>query len=205
MFKNIFEFDQQDLQDYILLTAHISEIKEWDNRTHLERIRRYTLLLASNLNLPANEAKLFSIASQLHDVGKISIPDAILKKTENLEPREYEITERHTVEGARLLRGSNSVILQAAEIIALTHHERWDGSGYPRGLAGQDIPLSGRICAVADVFDALTTKRSYKSEIAPLQALDLIKESSGSLFDPSIVKVFEEKFDDVLSIKRSVA
>ena len=204
MFKNIYEFDQQDLQDHIILTAYIAELKEWDNRSHLERIRRYTMLLASGLNLPNNEVRLFSAAAQLHDVGKITIPDLILKKTDNLEPHEYEIAERHTVEGAKLLRSSNSVILQAGEIIALTHHERWDGSGYPRGLADEEIPLSGRICALADVFDALTTKRPYKDEIPPLKALELIKDSSGSLFDPTLVKIFEEKFDDVLSIKRSV-
>jgi putative two-component system response regulator len=204
MFKNIFEFDEQDLQDHIILTAYIAEIKEWDNRTHLERIRRYTALLASGLNLPTNEVRLFSISAQLHDIGKISIPDSILKKTENLEPEEYEIAERHTVEGAKLLRGSNSVILQTAEIIALTHHERWDGSGYPRGLAGEEIPLSGRICALADVFDALTTPRPYKSEINPFKAMELIKDSRDQLFDPTLVNIFEEKFDDVLSIKRSV-
>ena len=205
MFKNIFEFDQQDLQDHIILTAYIAEIKEWDNRTHLERIRRYAALLATGLNLPNNEVRLFSISAQLHDIGKITIPDSILKKTENLEPHEYEIAERHTVEGAKLLRGSNSVILQTAEIIALTHHERWDGSGYPRGLAGEEIPLSGRICALADVFDALTTPRPYKNEINPIRAMELIKDSSELLFDPTLVNIFEEKFDDVLSIKRSVA
>ncbi|NIV14467.1 MAG: HD domain-containing protein [Aliifodinibius sp.] len=204
MFKNIFDFDQQDLQDHIILTAYIAEIKEWDNRSHIERIRRYTSLLATEMNLPLNESRLFSIAAQLHDIGKISIPDSILKKTDNLEPHEYEIAERHTLEGAKLLRGSNSVILQTAEIIALTHHERWDGSGYPRGLSGEDIPLSGRICALADVFDALTTTRPYKTEINPLKALELIKDSSGVLFDPNLVKIFEDNFDDVLSIKRSV-
>jgi len=205
MFKNIFEFNQQDLQDHITLTAYIAEIKEWDNRSHLERIRRYTALLATEMNLPSNEVRLFSISSQLHDIGKITIPDSILKKTDNLEPHEYKIAERHTVEGAKLLRGSNSIILQTAEIIALTHHERWDGSGYPRGLVGQDIPLSGRICALADVFDALTTPRPYKSEINPLKALELIKDSSEKLFDPTLVNIFEENFDDVLNIRRSVS
>jgi len=204
MFKNIFDLDQQDLQDHIILTAYIAEIKEWDNRSHLERIRRYTALLANGLNLSNNDVRLFSIAAQLHDIGKITIPDSILKKTENLEPFEYEIAERHTLEGAKLLRGSNSVILQTAEIIALTHHERWDGSGYPRGLSGEEIPLSGRICALADVFDALTTPRPYKSEINPYKAMELIEDSSEELFDPTLVNVFKERFDDVLSIKKNV-
>lgn len=205
MFKNIFEFNQQDLQDHIVLTAYIAEIKEWDNRAHLERIRRYTALLATGMNLPENEVRLFSIAAQLHDIGKIYIPDSILKKTDNLDDREWEISERHTLEGAKLLRSAtSSVVLKTAEIIALTHHERWDGSGYPRGLRGEQIPLSGRICALADVFDALTTPRPYKKEIPPLDALQLIKDASGSLFDPQLVNVFESRFDDVITIMHSV-
>ena len=204
MFKSFFDISQQDLQDHIVLMAYIAEIKEWDNRPHLERIRRLVYLLASELGTPQNEARLFSIASQLHDIGKINIPDSILKKTDNLEPFEWEITERHTVEGARLLQGSNSLILQTAEIIALTHHERWDGSGYPRGLEGVDIPLSGRITALADVFDALTSSRPYKKEITPMEALQLILESRGKLFDPELVDVFEKQFDDVINIINSV-
>lgn len=204
MFKSFFEFNQQDLQDHIILTAYIAEIKEWDNRTHLERVRRYTYLLASEYGLDPNEARLFSIAAQLHDIGKINIPDSILEKTNNLEPHEWEIAERHTIEGARLLQGSNSIILQTAEIIALTHHERWDGSGYPRGLVGEAIPLSGRICALADVFDALTTRRPYKKEIKPIEALNLIKESTDTLFDPKLVNLFEDHFDDILNIFHSV-
>lgn len=204
MFKNIFEFNQQDLQDHIVLTAYIAEIKEWDNRSHLERIRRYTALLANGMGLPENEVRLFSIAAQMHDVGKIYIPDSILKKTDNLDEHEWEISERHTLEGAKLLRNSSSVILKTAEIIAMTHHERWDGSGYPRGLKGEQIPLTGRICALADVFDALTTPRPYKNAIPPLEALQLIKDASGSLFDPRLVDIFESHFDEVLTIMHSV-
>ncbi len=204
MFKNIFDFNQQDLQDHIVLTAYIAEIKEWDNRAHLERIRRYTALLANGMKLPENEIRLFSTASQLHDIGKISIPESILKKTDNLDEREWEISERHTLEGAKLMRSSSSVILKTAEIIALTHHERWDGSGYPRGLQGNQIPLSGRICALADVFDALTTPRPYKKEMSPLDALKLLKEASGTLFDPDLVKVFEDHFDEVINILHAV-
>ena len=204
MFKSFLELSPQDLQDHIVLTAYIAELKEWDNRQHLERIRRYTLLLATGLNLPENEARLFSIAAQLHDIGKAYIPDSILKKTDDLEDHEWTISERHTLEGARLLRDSNSVILRTAEKIALTHHERWDGSGYPQGLKGEEIPLTGRICALTDVFDALTTPRPYKKEIKPMDALKLIQASSGTLFDPTLVEIFESKYDDVLSILHSV-
>ncbi len=201
MFKNFFDFSQQDLQDHITLTAYIAELKEWDNRSHLERIRRYVYLLASEMQLSQNEARLFSIASQLHDIGKIQIPDEIMKKTGNLERHEWKITERHTLDGARMLGSASSVILKTGEIIALTHHERWDGSGYPRGLAGEEIPLSGRICALADVFDALTTPRPYKKEISPNEAFNLIVEASGTMFDPALVDIFVKKFDDFVAIK----
>ncbi len=202
MYKSFLDLNQQDLLDHIVLTAYIAEIKEWDNRSHLERIRKYTYLLANEYGLPQNDVKLFSLAAQLHDIGKINIPDKILKKTANLDQREWEIAERHTLEGARLLRGSSSLVLQTAEIIALTHHERWDGSGYPEGLKGEQIPLSGRICALADVFDALTTQRPYKKEISPQEALQLLKDASGSLFDPALVDIFAAKFDEIVAIRR---
>ena len=202
MFKNFLALNQQDLLDHLMLTAYISEFAEWDNRAHLERIRRYAYLLASGTEMVHNEASLISIAAILHDIGKITIPVSILKKTANLEPIEYKITEQHTLEGARLLSGSGSPILQTGEIIARTHHERWDGSGYPDGLKGEAIPLSGRITALADVFDALTTKRSYKTRVQPEAALELIKESSGSLFDARLVSIMVNKFEDFRSVLR---
>ena len=203
MFKSFLELNQQDVLDHLMLTAQIAEVAEWDNRPHLERIRRYTYILASGTDLGHNEATLFSFSSILHDVGKITIPASILHKTANLDPDEYKITEQHTLEGSRLLNGSGSPILQTGAVIARTHHERWDGSGYPEGLKGEAIPLSGRIVALADVFDALSTKRPYKTEIQPNKALNLIKESSGSLFDPKLVSIFIEKFEDISSILRT--
>jgi putative two-component system response regulator len=136
----------------------------------------------------------------LHDVGKVAIPISILKKTANLEAFEYKMTEKHTIEGARLLNHSGSPIFQAASIIARTHHERWDGSGYPDGLKGEEIPLSGRIMALVDVFDALTTKRPYKTQMQPDAAYDLIKSSSGSLFDAKLVSIFTNRFDDFKTV-----
>jgi putative two-component system response regulator len=138
----------------------------------------------------------------LHDIGKIALPASLLQKTTDLEPAEYKLAEQHTVEGARFLSGSGSPILQAAEVIARTHHERWDGSGYPEGLRGAAMPLSGRIVALADVFDALTTRRSYKTAIKPEAAIELINSSSGTLFDPTLVSILVEKFEDFKSVLR---
>lgn len=200
MFKNFMDLNQQDVLDHFMLTAYIAEFAEWDNRTHLGRIRRYAYLLASGMDVGHNEASLISMASILHDIGKLTIPISILKKTANLEPAEYKITEQHTVEGARLLSGSGSPILQTGETIAKTHHERWDGSGYPEGLKGEAIPLSGRIMALADVFDALTTKRPYKIQVQVGAAFDLITKSSGTLFDPKLISIFVNKFQDINTI-----
>jgi response regulator RpfG family c-di-GMP phosphodiesterase len=202
VFKSFLELNQQDELDHLILTAHIAEIAEWDNRSHLERIRRYAFILASGANVDHKEANLISFSSILHDIGKITIPVSILHKTANLDPEEYKVTEQHTLEGFRLLSGSGSPILQTGAIIARTHHERWDGSGYPEGLKGDAIPLSGRIVALADVFDALSTKRPYKSEIQPTEALNLIKQSAGSLFDPRLVSIFAEKFEEFHAVLR---
>lgn len=203
MFKNFSDLSQQDVVEFLVLSAHMAEFAEWDNRSHLERIRRYTFIIANELGIGYEQASLISLAAMLHDIGKITIPVTILKKTANLEPAEYKITERHTLEGARILRRSNASILQAATIIAQTHHERWDGSGYPEGLRDEKIPISGRIVALVDVFDALTTRRSYKKEMRPEDALELIKKSSGVLFDPKLVGIFASKFDEVLTVFRS--
>jgi len=200
MFKTFNDLNQQDVLDQLMLTAYIAEFAEWNNRAHLERIRRYTYILASGTDIGHNQAGLISLASILHDVGKITIPASILKKTANLEPAEYKLTEQHTMEGAKLLSSSGSAIFQTGAIIARTHHERWDGSGYPDHLKGEEIPLSGQIMALVDVFDALTTKRSYKSHVKPEDAYDMIRAASGSLFDAKLVSIFSSKFEEFKSI-----
>lgn len=202
MFRNAQELSRKDIVDHVFLAAHVAELPEWNNSGHLDRIRRSTYILASGAGLNHSEAELVSIACLLHDIGKITLPEQLLKRTANLEPAEYKLAEQHTYAGGRILSGLGSPILQAAAKIALTHHERWDGSGYPEGLKGDETPLSGRVMAIADIFDALTTRRSYKAKIAPEAALDLLKASSGTLFDPLLVSVLAERFEELRAIVR---
>jgi len=203
MSKSSMEVVNREGLDVIRRMASIAEYREPGIKNHLERIRSYCYVLSRGLGLSVQEAEIIATASMLHDLGEICIPDSVLGRSGTLTAYEWELVKRHPTVGAEILRGSPSVILQAGEIIALTHHERWDGTGYPRGLAGEQIPLSGRICALADIFDALTTKRSYKDEIPLEEALPLILNNSGTLFDPTIVQIFEENFDEIVRIWQS--
>jgi putative two-component system response regulator len=142
--------------------------------------------LALAAGMDAEEAELVRHASAMHDVGKIAIPDSILRKPGPLSEDEWELMKRHTTIGADLLAGSRSPVVQMGEVIARTHHERWDGTGYPAGLAGEDIPLVGRICAVADVFDALISVRPYKAAWTVEATLAEIARQSGRQFDPRL-------------------
>ena len=193
---------REDLLDVIRRMAHIAEYRKASTLSHLDRIREYCLVLATGLKFSTQEARIISYASQLHDIGEIDLPEQLLTRNGKLTPYEWEMIKRHPVVGAEILKGSPSPILQVGARIALTHHERWDGSGYPQGLIGEEIPVAGRICAVADVFDALTTRRAYKDELPVEQALQLIRESSGQFFDPEVVKSFSEQFDEILEIRR---
>jgi putative two-component system response regulator len=161
-----------------------------DTREHARRIGRTCALIAIGLGVPDAEVELISRAAPLHDIGKIGIPDAILLKPGKLTQAEFEQIKRHTTIGADILSGSRSRLLRMAESIALTHHERWDGSRYPLGLAGEEIPLAGRIVAVADVFDALTHERPYKEAWSISDAVAEIVSQSGRQFDPAIVEAF---------------
>ncbi len=157
---------------------------------HTERIGRTCELIAVSLGLPEEYAGLIRRAAPLHDLGKIGIPDHVLLKPAKLDPGEWEIMKTHTTIGARILSGSRSPLLQLAETIALTHHERWHGTGYPAGLRGEDIPIAGRITAMADVFDALTHERPYKKAWPMEEALAEIQLQSGFQFDPRVVQAF---------------
>jgi response regulator RpfG family c-di-GMP phosphodiesterase len=170
--------------------GHAVESRDEETGEHIERIARLCHELALAAGLGAGEAELIRRASAMHDVGKIAIPDHILRKQGRLTPDERKVMQRHTVVGGDLLAGSRSPVVQLGEVIARTHHEHWDGSGYPSGLAGEAIPLAGRICAICDVFDALVSARPYKEAWAVEDALDEIRALSGTQFDPRLVECF---------------
>src|SRR5438067_143879 len=154
--------------------------------------RRHGPELAEQIGMDAEFCERISHAAPLHDVGKVAIPDSILLKPGPLTPDERAIVETHTEEGYRLLRGSSSAILEMAATIALSHQERWDGGGYPRGLAGEAIPLEGRIVAIADVFDALTSDRVYRKAFPVDEAMRILREQRGKHFDPVLLDAFME-------------
>ncbi len=185
--------------------ASAAEFKDAETASHISRMSRYCGFLAAQLGLGEEESQLVEQASPMHDIGKIGIPDSILLKPGKLTPEEWEVMKKHTLFGARILGSSSFELLRAGEIIALSHHEKWDGSGYPAGLRGEDIPLYGRICAVADVFDALTNRRPYKEAFSNEVSLDIMKAGRGSHFDPRVLDLFLEGFDAILAIKASYA
>lgn len=178
-----------------------AEYRDEDTAGHIKRISHYSAVIAAKLGVSPELTEMIFRASPLHDVGKIGIPDHVLLKAGKLSAAEWEIMRRHTVIGAKILGGSNNRLLQVAEQIAISHHEKFDGSGYPFGLAGQKIPLVGRIVALADVFDALTNKRVYKPIYSNEEALRIIRQSSGNHFDPEVVEAFFKATDEIFEIQ----
>jgi putative two-component system response regulator len=181
---------EQARQEILERLALAAEYRDDATQEHAWRIGRTCLLLAVALGLPPQEAELVRRAAPLHDIGKIGIPDAVLLKPGRLTEEEFEQVKAHTTIGAEILSGSSSSVLRMAERIALTHHERWDGLGYPEGLAGEQIPQPGRIVAVADVFDALTHERPYKQAWTINDAVAEISDQRGLHFDAAVVDAF---------------
>lgn len=167
-----------------------AEYKDELTANHVARVGGYVELIGKKLALPETELRTLCEGSRLHDLGKIGVPDAILLKPGRFTPDDRVIMERHCEIGARILAGSRSRILEAARVIAMTHHEWWDGTGYPRGLEGEQIPLYGRICAVADVFDALTSRRPYKDAMSNEKAFAILREGRGRQFEPRLLDFF---------------
>lgn len=180
-----------------------AEYKDEDTGAHIKRMSRYSEALARELGLSNQTAEYILYAAPMHDIGKIGIPDRILLKPGKLTDDEWVVMRQHTTIGARILGGSEAGFIRLGEIIALTHHEKWDGSGYPRGLKGRGIPLVGRIVAVADVFDALTSRRPYKEAFPLDKSFAIIREGKGNHFDPRVVDAFFAIQDEILRIRDS--
>ncbi len=181
-------------EETLVRLARAAEYRDDDTGEHTRRVGEIAGDLALRLALPAQDAELIGRAAPLHDVGKIGIPDAILLKPGKLTPEEFDTIKTHTTIGGKILQGSRTPLLQLAETIALCHHERWDGRGYPAGLAGTSIPLCARVTAVADVFDALTHERPYKHAWPLEEALEEIKKQRERQFDPDVVDAMLARF-----------
>ncbi len=204
-----------------------AEFRDNETGQHVIRVGRYVNLIAEELGFSKPECELYEMAAYLHDLGKIGVPDAILLKPGRLDEKEFEQIRRHakfgkqilepvsseelqtfcnhTEIGSTILEGTSSPLLLLAGRIALTHHEKWDGSGYPMGLSGESIPIEGRITAVADVYDALSSKRPYKKAFSLDKCLGIIREERGAHFDPQIVDAFFKRIEDVLEIQMEYA
>ena len=181
--------------------SRASEQRDPETHEHIMRMSNYSRLIAHRLGFTEAECDLMLLAAPMHDIGKVGTPDGILLKPGRLTPDEWKIMKRHTIIGHDILASSSSPILKAAAQIALAHHEKFDGSGYPRGLSGTDIPIYGRIVAVADVFDALTSERPYKPAWDLERAAEYIRAGSGGHFDPSCVEAFFDEWGAVLKIR----
>ena len=181
--------------------SNASEHRDYETGEHIVRMSRCCERIAAACGCSDEQRELILNASPMHDVGKIGIPDRILLKPAKLDPDEWDIMKKHTVIGGELLAGGTSELIRMAETIAVTHHERWDGTGYPNKLRDEEIPLEGRICALADVFDALTSPRPYKKAWPVEKAVDEIRNNKGTQFDPDLTDAFLEILPDLLTIR----
>jgi len=209
--ERILGLESRDLM--IFAMAKLTESRDNDTGAHLERMREYSRILADELShwpefchvIDGDFVQLLYLTSPLHDIGKVAIPDSILLKPGKLTPEEFEVMKRHTLYGGETLETvvqarPEAQFLAMAQQIALTHHERWDGTGYPNGLKGEEIPLSGRIVAVADVYDALTSKRVYKPAFSHETARSIVLEGSGNHFDPRVVQAFLRREQEFITV-----
>ncbi len=181
--------------------ARAAEFRDNETGVHVHRMSLYAEAIGRTLGLSATQLDLLLTASPMHDLGKIGISDLILLKPGKLTPEEFSVMQQHTIIGANILQGHDSDLLRVAHDIALSHHERWNGAGYPHGLAGEAIPLLARIAAVADVFDALTMERPYKNAWSVEDAQHEIGAMAGAHFDPAVVSAFNRCFDEIIDIR----
>ncbi len=191
-------------RETLLRLAKAGEYRDEGTGNHVERMAKFSRLLAEELGLTEAECDEIELAAPMHDIGKIGIPDSILLKPGNLTPEEFEVMQTHTVIGHEILKDSPSRYIQLGAVIALNHHEKYDGTGYPQGLKGNEIPLAARIVAVADVYDALTSERPYKSQWKVEDAVRFLSEQGGRQLDPRCVEAFLSRIDKVMQIQENL-
>jgi response regulator RpfG family c-di-GMP phosphodiesterase len=181
--------------------ARVAEYRDTETGMHIVRMAHYCKVIAKAAGLSADDQEMLLLAAPMHDIGKIAIPDSILLKPAKLDADEFRTMKRHTIIGHDILKGSTSQLLRTAAEIALSHHEKYDGSGYPYGLEREDIPLFGRICALSDVFDALTSIRPYKVAYPVDESVTIILRGAGQQFDPELVRAFKFALPEILRLK----
>jgi len=183
--------------------SRAAEYKDEDTAAHIRRIGEYTRIIGREIGMSGYEQEMLIYATPMHDIGKIGIPDRILLKPGKLDPEEWVIMQQHTIFGCKILTVEADGFLELARSIALTHHERWDGSGYPQGLAGEKIPVAGRITAVADVFDALSSNRPYKKALPLEESASIVFGERGAHFDPRMVDAFVAVQEEIFTIRQN--
>jgi len=188
-------------REIVFTLGEIVETRSRETGSHVKRVAEYSKLLALKLGLSNKEAEILRLASPLHDVGKVGIPDAILNKAGPLNPAEFDIIKTHTTIGYDMLSKTKGVVLQSAAIIALEHHERFDGNGYPNGKKGKEIHIFGRIVGITDVFDALGVERVYKRAWTLEEIKEYFAEQRGKQFDPDLVDIFFSNIEEILQIR----
>ncbi len=195
--KQAFEKIKSASLDTIFRLSRAAEYKDEDTGEHIQRMSHYSTAIARKMGLSEEFLENILFAAPMHDIGKIGIPDAILRKPGKLDEADWQVMRTHTTMGASILSGSSAEFMKLAETIAISHHEKWDGKGYPQGIKGTDIPQGGRIVALADVFDALTSERPYKKPMPIEKAFSIIVEGRGTHFDPDMVDAFFAIKDEI--------
>ena len=189
-------------KELVFMMGSISELRSQETGNHIKRVAQYTKILALHYGLSIKEALLLEEAAPMHDIGKIAIPDYILNKPDKLTKEEFEIMKTHAFLGYKMFEGSNKQLFKVASIVAHEHHEKWDGTGYPRNLKGDEIHIYGQITALADVFDALGNERIYKKAWNNEKIFQFLKDQSGKHFSPKLIDIFFDNLDEILKIKK---
>ncbi|MPM19703.1 3'3'-cGAMP-specific phosphodiesterase 2 [bioreactor metagenome] len=192
---------EETQREIIYKMGEIAESRSNETGNHVKRVAEYSKLLALLYGLDEKESDILFTASPMHDIGKVGVPDSILNKAGKLDENEYKMMKKHCVIGYNILKNSKREILKAAAIVAMQHHEKWDGSGYPRGLKEEEIHIYGRITAVADVFDALGSDRCYKKAWENEKIFELFRNEKAKHFDPKLVDLFFDNIDKFIEIK----